>query len=70
MEPWMLAAMEEEGILDTTESKLNRLSSYLKDSDLTYVGNEEFAQACDACDLDPNSFSDDDLLDLQRKLND
>ena len=65
-EPWMLAAMEEHGYMDTDEGKTNRLARYLATHGSDEIGNEEFLRACEVCDVNPHSV---DLNELQRKIN-
>ena len=67
--PWMLAAMEEEGYMDTSEGCINRVAKYLAKSPNDIIDTAEFRRACYACDVDPDSFTQSDLEKLQRKLN-
>lgn len=69
-EPWMLAAMEEEGIMDTREGHINRVAKYLKNNATGDISYDEFRFACKACNVDPDSFDQQDLDRLQDKLND
>ena len=68
-EPWMLAAMEEEGYMDTSEGCINRVAKYLSKSPNDTIDEEEFRSACISCRVDPDSFTQSDLDALQRKLN-
>ena len=68
-EPWMLTAMEEEGLMDTNEGCINRVAKYLSNSSNDTIDTEEFRSACFACNVDPDSFSQSDLEKLQNKLN-
>lgn len=68
-EPWMLAAMEEAGIMDTKEGHINRVSNYLKNNATGDVSYSEFRSACNACNVNPDSFDQQDLDRLQYKLN-
>lgn len=67
-EPWMLAAMEEAGYMDTKEGQLNRLARYLAQQPEETVGNTEFLRACRACDVDVRDLDQEDLRRLQEKL--
>lgn len=69
-EPWMLAAMEEAGYINTKEGQLNRLARYLAQQPEETVGNEEFLRACRACDVDYRDLDHQDLRRLQEKLDD
>ncbi len=68
-EPWMLAAMEEEGYMDTSEGCINRVAKYLANSPNDTIDTNEFREACYACNVDPDSFTQSDLDKLQNKLN-
>lgn len=68
-EPWMLAAMEDEGYMDTSEGLINRVAKYLANSPKCNIDTAEFRSACLACDVDPDSFTQSDLDKLQKKLN-
>ena len=68
-EPWMLGEMEEEGLLDTRESYINRLAKYFKENDYTDVGNDEFIEACRACGIDPYSFNEYELREIEKRAN-
>ena len=67
-EHWMLAAMEEHGYMNTPSSKVNRVARYLKEQKYTYIGNDEFIEACRHCNIDPYSFSKKDLNKLEELL--
>ena len=68
-EPWILAAMEDEGYTDTPEGNINRVAKYLANSPNDEIDTAEFRHACIACNVDPDSFTQRDLDKLQRKLN-
>ena len=67
-EPWMLAAMEEEGLMDTSEGCINRVAKHLISSPNDVIDTADFRSACYACNVDPDSFSQNDLDELQKKL--
>lgn len=67
--PWMLAAMEDEGYMTTSAGCINRVAKYLSKSPNDTINTTEFRQACIACNVDPDSFTQRDLDDLQEKLN-
>ncbi len=68
-EPWMLAAMEEEGYMHTSEGCINRVAKYLTNSPNDTIDTSEFRSACYACNVDPDSFTQSDLDKLQMKIN-
>lgn len=67
--PWMLAAMEDEGYMDTSDGLINRVAKYLANSPNETIDTAEFRSACIACNVDPDSFTQSDLDKLQNKLN-
>ena len=68
-EPWMLAAMEEHGYMTSSTGLINRVAYHLANSTNPVIGIEEFCEACYACNVDPSSFTQDDLEQLERMLN-
>ena len=67
--PWMLAAMEDEGYMDTSDGLVNRVAKHLANSPNDTIDTEEFRSACISCNVDPDSFTQSDLVKLQNKLN-
>lgn len=60
--PWMLAAMEDEGYMDTSDGRINLIANSPDDT-------AEFLSAYIACNVDPDSFTQSDLDKIQKKLN-
>ena len=69
-EPWMFAAMEDEGIMDTRTGRINKVAKYLARQNLSYIGNGEFIQACHACGIDPYYFDQEDIDKIGRRIRD
>ena len=67
--PWHMAAMEDYGYGTTSTALINRVAVYLAKYGSDSIGNDEFIAACRACGVDPYSFTQEDLDQLQRKLN-
>lgn len=67
--PWHFVAMEEYGLTDTSQGLVNRVARYLANSPNDEINTEEFRRACVACNVDPDSFTQKDLDQLQRMLN-
>lgn len=67
--PWQLAAMEEAGYMDTSTSLIHRVARYLSKSSNDIIEPDEFRRACIACGVDPDSFTQRDLDELQTLLN-
>ena len=69
IKPWMWAAMEEEGILDTKEGLINRIVKYFEENNYIEIGEREFINACQACRVDPYEFDRHDISIIERRLN-
>lgn len=67
--PWMLAAMEDSGYTNTSHGLNMKVAHYLAKNGSDNIGNGEFAAACIACGVDPDSVTSSDLKDIQDKLN-
>ena len=66
---WQLAMMEDYGLMDTNTGLINRVARQLAKSPNDTINTAEFRNACYACGVDPDSFTQKDLDQLQRKLN-
>ncbi len=66
---WQLAALEEHGYTDTNDGLINRVARHLANSPNDTIDTAEFRSACIECNVDPDSFTQSDLDQLQRKLN-
>ena len=66
---WHMAAMEDYGYGTTSTALVNRVAHYLAKYGSNSIGNDEFISACRACNVDPYSFTEKDMNQLQRKLN-
>ena len=66
---WQLAMMEDYGLMDTDTGLVNRVARHLANSPNDTIDTAEFRSACFACGVDPDSFTQSDLEQLQRKLN-
>ena len=69
IEAWKLAMMEDYGLMDTDTGLINRVARRLAGSPNAVIETGEFRSACYACGVDPDSFSQGDLDQLQQKLN-
>lgn len=68
-EPWMLAAMEDEGYMDTSHGLNMRVAKHLAKNGSSDIGEDEFRDACLSCGVDPDSITSRDLDEIQDKLN-
>ncbi len=68
-ESWMLAAMEDEGYMDTSHGLNMRVAKYLAKNGSDEIGIEEFRSACISCGVDPDSVTQSDLNEIQDKFN-
>ena len=68
-EAWQLAMMEDYGLTDTNTGLINRVARELAKSPNETIGTAEFRSACRRVGVDPDSFTQSDLAELQQKLN-
>lgn len=66
---WELALMEDYGLMDTGTGLVNRVARTLAGSPNDTIDTAEFRSACYSCGVDPDSFTKQDLEQLQEKLN-
>jgi len=66
---WQLAMMEDYGLTDTNTGLINRVARRLAESPNDMIETDEFRSACLSCGVDPDSFTQSDFSELQRKLN-
>ena len=66
---WHLAAMEDAGYMDTSHGLNMRVAHYLAKYGSDEIKDEEFRNACINCNVDPDSITQSDLNEIQRKLN-
>lgn len=66
---WHLAAIEESGYMDTNDGLINCVAKHLASSSNDTIDIAEFRSTCIACNVDPDSFTQNDLSKLQQKLN-
>ena len=66
---WQLAMMEDYGQTDTNTGLINCVARKLAQSPNDTIETAEFKSACYSCGVDPDSFTQSDLDQLQRKLN-
>ena len=64
-----LAMLEDYGLMDTNTGLINRVARRLTESPNNVIETEEFRSACLSSGVDPDSFTQSDLEQLQRKLN-
>ena len=66
---WQLAMMEDYGLTDTGTGLINRVARRLAESSNDTIETGELRSACLPCGVDPDSFTQSDFSELQRKLN-
>jgi len=66
--PWQLMAMEEFGYMDTKYGLINRVARYLSKIPDDIIGEDTFRKACIACGVNPDSFTQEDLVQLHSIL--
>ncbi|MBR5342788.1 MAG: hypothetical protein IK149_02690 [Oscillospiraceae bacterium] len=69
LKDWQLAMLEDYGLMNTNTGLINRVARRLAESPNNVIETEEFRRACLSSGVDPDSFTQSDLEQLQRKLN-
>ena len=69
LEGWQLGMLEDYGLTDTNTGLINRVARKLADSPNSTINTAEFDSACISSGVDPDSFTQSDLNQLQQKLN-
>lgn len=67
-EPWMLAAMEDNGYMTTSHGLNMKVAHYLAKNGSSDIDEDVFKSACATCGVDVDSITQSDLEDIQRKL--
>ena len=67
-QPWMFVAMEENGYTDTPDGVINRVADALLNSGKPIIDENTFREACISCDVDPDSFTQEDFEKLKQRL--
>lgn len=69
-EPWVLAAMEDHGYMDTRTGQINRMAIWLQEHMYgTEIDQPIFEAACHACGVDADTFTQADLERLLQRMN-
>jgi len=68
-EPWMLAALDKAGYNGITDSHIDAVASEILKTGITQVSRQDFESACYRCGVNPDNFTQDDLDELEDRLN-
>lgn len=68
-EPWQLAAIDDAGYNGIREEHIKKVAESLLSTGLTEIDRSTFEHHCHKCGVDPCNFTQDDLDQLQKKLN-
>lgn len=68
-QPWKLGAMEEHGHTSTSQGRINRVARYLVGHTSGDIDAVTFERACASCGIDPHSFRQSDIDEIQKKIN-
>lgn len=68
-EPWQLAAIDDAGYNGIRDEHIERVAESLLLTGLTEIDRSTFDYHCRKCGVDPDNFTQDDLNQLQKKLN-
>ena len=66
--PWELAAIDRAGYNGITNEHIELVAKELKRTGMTEISYEQFSNACMRCGIDADNFTQDDLVELERKL--
>lgn len=67
-QPWMFVAMEENGYTDTPDGIINRVADALLEIGNAVIDEDIFLEVCISCDVDPDSFTQEDFEKLKQRL--
>lgn len=67
-DPGFLAYMESEGVGDTNGALISSVAQILRDCQNDIISTEDFRSACIAAGVDPDSFTEEDMDELERML--
>lgn len=68
-EPWMLAAIDQAGYNDITESHIKAVAIKILETGITHVARQDFKTAYHRFGIDPDNFTQEDLNRLESHLN-
>ena len=68
-EPWQLAAIDDAGYNGIRDEHIERVAESLLLTGLTEIDRSTFDYHYRKCGIDPDNFTQDDLNQLQKKLN-
>ena len=68
-EPWMLAAIDEAGYNGIEERHIDRVVEEVRKLGMSEVDRGSFDLACRRAMVDPALLTDEDIAEIQRKLN-
>ena len=68
-EPWQLAAIDEAGYNGIRDSHISKICDSLRMFGITEFDQTVFEEHCYRCGIDPANFTQEDLENLQSKLN-
>ena len=68
-EPWQLWMLDEAGYNGIREEHIEKISGSLRSEGLTDISRTAFETHCYKCGISPNNFTQEDLDELQKRLN-
>lgn len=68
-EPWQMAAMDEAGVFGVRQKHIDAVAEEILRTGITDVSRQDFDRACWNCHIDPSSFTQEDLVRLEQRLN-
>lgn len=64
-DPGFLAYMESEGVRDTNQALIASVTQILRGCQNDIISTEDFRSACIAAGVDPDSFTEEDMEELE-----
>lgn len=68
-EPWQLGLIDEAGYNGIRDEHIDRVTESLLSTELTEIDRSTFESHCRRCGIDPDNFTQEDLNNLQIRLN-
>lgn len=68
-EPWQLAMIDDAGYNGIRDEHIERLTQVLLSSGLSTIDRNTFENHCIRCGIEPSNFTQEDLENLERKMN-
>lgn len=68
-EPWQLGMIDEAGYNGIRDEHIEKITETLRSEKLIDISRTTFETHCHKCGISPSSFTQEDLVELQKRLN-